>query len=92
MRRKRAMTGVATDNSHANGPPTWIDLNGKKLPLNRITRLHQIGPARWVGVASQRAFEIKGAGRGCSLLWGKIGDETLHCTSLAAAIRTIENA
>jgi hypothetical protein len=86
------MTGVATNNARAKGEPTWIDLNGQNLLLNRITRLHQIGPARWVGVASQRPFEIEGTGRDCSLKWGAIGDEALHCTSLTAAIRTIENA
>jgi hypothetical protein len=86
------MTGAATANLLTNGSPAWINLNGQKLLLNRITRLHQIGPTRWVGVASQRPFEIEGAGRGYSLQWSKIGDETLHCTSLAAAIGTIENA
>jgi len=92
MRRKHAVTGVATDTFHADKPLSLIKLNGQMLRLNRITRLHQIGPARWVGVARQRPFEIEGAGRGYSLQWGKIGDEVLHCTSLAGAIRTIENA
>jgi hypothetical protein len=92
MRTKRAITDAATTNLLANGSPAWINLNGQKLLLNRITRLHQIGPARWVGVASQRPFEIEGTGRDCSLQWGAIGDEALHCTSLAAAIHTIENA
>jgi len=84
---------MSTAAIRADDPNTWVSVNGRKVIVNRITQLHQIGPARWVGVANQRPFEIACAGDGQDWLvhWDAVSSTALHCPSMIAAIRTIES-
>ena len=85
---------MSTATYQAEDPLTWVKVNGRKVFVNRITQLHQIGPARWVGVASQRPFEIACESNGQDWLvqWDAISSAALRCPSIVAAIHTIENA
>jgi len=85
---------MSTAPLRADDPQTWVKVNGRKVFVNRITQLHQIGPARWVGVANQRPFEIacESDSQDWLVQWDAISNAALRCRSMVAAIHAIENA